>query len=112
MRQRRLPNNRNNRAAARDSFLSRRAFLKWGSLTAAGLALGPSPMTTQAAGASLDPSARPVALIANTLSNTLTVADAHTLEPVDTIKVGREPHKFRESLTGRSVYSCNVSRTR
>lgn len=109
MRPRRPPNHRHNPPRARDDVLSRRAFLRWGSLAAAGLALGPSPMATHAAATALDPSARPFALIANSLGNTLTVADARTLEPLDTIKVGREPHKFRESLTGRSVYSCNVS---
>lgn len=109
MHRRYRPSYRDNHATARNDILSRRAFLKWGSLTAAGFALGRSPMATPAAATTLDPSARPFALIANSLGNTLTVVDAKTLEPVDTMRAGREPHKFRESLTGRSVYCCNVS---
>jgi YVTN family beta-propeller protein len=52
---------------------------------------------------------RLVALIANSMSDTLTVADGRTLEPVSTIKVGREPHKFRQARASGTVYSCNSS---
>jgi DNA-binding beta-propeller fold protein YncE len=110
--------------------LTRRSFLRWGGVTAAGIAIGggltlaesrgwlahrrphapvPSPQGTPAAGTTTAASTRPVALIANSLSDTLTLADARTLEPFDTLDVGREPHKFRQSLDGRSVYSCNTS---
>jgi DNA-binding beta-propeller fold protein YncE len=41
------------------------------------------------------------------MSDTLTVVDGRTLEPVSTVKVGREPHKFRQARAGRTVYSCN-----
>lgn len=50
-----------------------------------------------------------MALIANSLGNTLTVVDARTLEPTGTIPVGREPHKFRQTRDGRAVYSCNTT---
>jgi len=50
-----------------------------------------------------------VALIANSLGNTLTVADAHTLAPIRIIPVGREPHKFRLARDARAVYSCNTT---
>jgi YVTN family beta-propeller protein len=50
-----------------------------------------------------------VALIANSLGNTLTVADATTFEPTGTIPVGQEPHKFRLTRDGRAVYSCNTT---
>jgi len=43
------------------------------------------------------------------MSDTLTVVDGRTLEPVSTIKVGREPHKFRQARAGGTVYSCNSS---
>lgn len=89
--------------------VDRRAFLRWGGLTAAGLVLGGHSATATPAAAAPILSRRPVALIANSLSDTLTVADAQTLGPVGTLRVGREPHKFRLSLTGRSVYSCNVT---
>jgi YVTN family beta-propeller protein len=52
---------------------------------------------------------RLVVLIANSMSDTLTVADGSVLEPVSVIKVGREPHKFRRSLAGGTVYSCNTT---
>jgi len=52
---------------------------------------------------------RPIALIANSMSNTLTVADARTFEPIAMMPVGREPHKFRLSQGGRTVYSCNTT---
>jgi YVTN family beta-propeller protein len=54
-------------------------------------------------------SRRIVGLIANSMSDTLTVVDGRALEPVATIKVGREPHKFRQARVGRTVYSCNTS---
>ncbi len=89
-----------------DRRLTRRAVLRLGALAAAGVTLGRSaaPATSASFRAG-----RPVALIANSLSNTLTVADGHTLEPVATLPVGHEPHKFRRSLDGRSVYSCNTT---
>ncbi len=55
------------------------------------------------------PPGRLVALIANSLSDSLTVADAHTLEPISTLPVGREPHKFRLTRDGKAVYSCNTT---
>ena len=48
-------------------------------------------------------------LIANSMSDTVTVADGRTLEPVSTLKVGREPHKFRQARAGGTVYSCNTT---
>ncbi len=87
--------------------LDRRTFLRGGGLIASGLAfgdlLGPAPEPLAAA------ETRVVALIANSLSDTLTLVDGATLEPVGTLPVGREPHKFRQSLDGRTVYSCNTT---
>jgi DNA-binding beta-propeller fold protein YncE len=86
----------------RHRLLDRRAFLLKGGLTAAGLALG---------GATLSAAAprRVVALIANSLSNTLTLVDGDTLEPFGALPVGHEPHKFRVPPSGRTVYSCNTT---
>lgn len=95
--------------ARRPLSLDRRTLLRWGGLTAAGLALGGRSDTATPAAAAPPLSDRPIALIANSLSDMLTVADAQTLEPIGTLRVGREPHKFRLSPTGRSVYSCNVT---
>jgi YVTN family beta-propeller protein len=107
--------------------LTRRAFLRWGGL-AAGLAAlarpGRIPPATAEVARRLQRAAVPppassgapargktrlVAFIANSLSDTLTLADAHTLEPFGTPRAGREPHKFRGSLGGASVYSCNTT---
>jgi YVTN family beta-propeller protein len=114
-----------------DRRLTRRAFLSWGGFAAAGIAIGggftlaqshgwlasrrphapvpSSPGTPPAGTTGASAAGRPIALIANSLSDTLTLADGRTLEPFDTIDVGREPHKFRLSLDGQSVYSCNTS---
>ena len=43
------------------------------------------------------------------MSDTLTIVDARTFEPISTMPVGREPHKFHLSQSGRSVYSCNTT---
>jgi YVTN family beta-propeller protein len=48
-------------------------------------------------------------MIANSMGDSLTLADTRTLEPFATIKVGREPHKFRQTLDGSAVYSCNTT---
>ena len=97
--------------------LSRRAFLQQAGLAAGLAALGsPTGLTLSPADAATPSTAhdaaaktRLVALIANSLSDTVTLADGHTLEPFGTLRVGREPHKFRRSLTGGSVYSCNTT---
>ena len=67
-----------------------------------GLATRPTPIGHVGSG-------RPIGLIANSLSNTLIVVDARSLEPFATIPVGREPHKFHLSQDRRTVYSCNTS---
>jgi YVTN family beta-propeller protein len=104
--------------------LSRRNLLRWGGLAAAGVVGAgavmraarprsvPAPSTTAPAakgGSASPPPRRLVALIANSLGNTLTVADGRTLEPIATIGVGREPHKFRLTRDGKAVYSCNTT---
>ncbi|HTD46723.1 MAG TPA: hypothetical protein VK881_05580 [bacterium] len=99
--------------------LTRRDLLRRGGLAVAGMAgaIGPlRPGTVLSAGAPSgsagavpDGERRPVALIANSLSDTLTVADAQRFEPVSVIKVGREPHKFRRTRDGRALYSCNTT---
>jgi YVTN family beta-propeller protein len=98
-----------------DVQFSRRTLLRRGGLAAAGLlglaAIAPEPArggpaTTPAPAAS---PGRPIALIANSMSDSLTLVDARTFEPFKTMPVGREPHKFRLSLDGRSVYSCNTT---
>ncbi len=115
------------RAAALDRPLTRRTFLRWGGLASLGLVtagpLGqagvlpasaasrpplPAPAPRAVRAGTTSPG-RLVALVANSWSNTLTLVDAHTLTPFGTIPVGREPHKFRQSLDGRSVYSCNTT---
>jgi YVTN family beta-propeller protein len=82
--------------------------------TAATTSAGPTEVAgavspTPIAPAAVPPGIPPLALIANSMSNTLTVVDPATLEPAGEIRVGREPHKFRRALNGRSVYSCNVT---
>ena len=105
--------------------VGRRSLLRWAGLAAAGFvgagvvartsrrrpATAPSPSGAPSAPAGSTPAApqRLVALIANSLGNTLTVADARTLEPISTIPVGQEPHKFRLTRSGRAVYSCNTT---
>jgi YVTN family beta-propeller protein len=102
--------------------LSRRSLLRWGGLAAAGVVgagvvlravrphHAPLPATMPAAPVRPAPASRRlVALIANSLGNTLTVADARTFAPIDTIAVGQEPHKFRLTHDARAVYSCNTS---
>jgi YVTN family beta-propeller protein len=95
----------------------RRTLLRQGGLAAAGL-LGLRAITPELARAgaaappAVAPSAsagRPIALVANSMSDSLTLVDAQTFEPLRTIAVGREPHKFRESRNGRGVYSCNTT---
>lgn len=89
--------------------LSRRAFLRRAGV-AAGLAALAAPSGTAAAPAGAAPGkTRLVAFIANSLSDTVTLADAETLEPFGALRVGREPHKFRRSLAGDTVYSCNTT---
>ena len=88
--------------APRHHLLDRRALLLQGGLTAAGLVL-------EGTGLSAAAPRRVVALIANSLSNTLTLGDGDTVEPFGTLPVGHEPHKFRQSLDGRTVYSCNTT---
>jgi YVTN family beta-propeller protein len=72
---------------------------------ALGLPSGPAVSGADAARAKT----RLVAFIANSLSDTVTLVDGHSLEPFATLRVGREPHKFRRSLSGGSVYSCNTT---
>lgn len=96
-----------------DLHLSRRALLGRGGLAAAGV-VGLAAIAPEARGGAATPAptaspARPIALIANSMSDTLTVVDARTFEPFGTMPVGREPHKFRLALDGRSVYSCNTT---
>ena len=102
--------------------LNRRALLRGAAVLASELAVIAPSMWTGAlaatqSGADVQPSgsgrpdasgARPVALVANSLSNTLTIVDARTFEPFRTMPVGREPHKFHLSQGGRTVYSCNT----
>ena len=88
--------------APRDRLLDRRTLLLQGGLAAAGLALGGAEPSAAAP-------RRAVALIANSLSNTLTLVDGDTLEPFGTLPVGHEPHKFRVPPGGRTVYSCNTT---
>jgi len=83
--------------------LTRRRFLLGATMVGAGLAAGSAPPRAEAA------SGRPIALIANSMSNTLTVVDARTFDPISTMPVGREPHKFHLSQSGRSVYSCDTT---
>ena len=52
---------------------------------------------------------RAIALVANSMGDTLTVVDARSFDPVATMRVGREPHKFHLSQSGQSVYSCNTT---
>jgi YVTN family beta-propeller protein len=107
-----------------DARVSRRSLLRWGGLAAVSLvgagvvartvrrpATPPSASGAPGAPAGAAPASaqRPVALIANSLGNTLTVVDARTLEPSRTIPVGQEPHKFRLTRDGRAVYSCNTT---
>jgi YVTN family beta-propeller protein len=107
--------------------VSRRGFLRKAGLLAPSLLAGTSawageaftaPASGQGASAGLATrtppmghvgSRRPLGLIANSLSNTLTVVDAHSLDPLATIPGGREPHKFHLSQNGRTVYSCNTT---
>ena len=99
--------------------ITRRDFLRRSGLAAAGLAGAAGALRPGAAlSAGAPPGSRTavpagerrsVALIANSMSDTLTVADAHRLEPVSVIKVGREPHKFRQTRDGQAVYSCNTT---
>ncbi len=98
-----------------DAPLGRRTLLRHGGLAAAGLLglAGIAPEPARATGSpAVAPSAipgRPVALIANSMSDSLTLVDAQTFEPLRTIPVGREPHKFRQTPDGRGVYSCNTT---
>ena len=102
--------------AARTSPLTRRAFLRHAG-TAAGLAaLGSPALARSPADAApplgtrdATPKTRLVAFIANSLSDTVTLADGQSLEPFGTLRVGREPHKFHRSLQGGSVYSCSTT---
>src|SRR5437879_3651839 len=91
--------------------LTRRDFLRRGGLAIAGVAgaIGPlRPGTILSAGAPSgsagavpDGERRPVALIDNSVGDTLTVADGQRLEPVSDSKEGRDPHQFRQSRDGR-----------
>lgn len=98
-----------------DLRFGRRTFLRHGGLAAAGLFEGAGIASERARAASSPagpPSGtpgRPIALIANSMSDTLTLVDGQTFEPLRTIPVGREPHKFRQTLDGRGVYSCNTT---
>ncbi|HEV2281367.1 MAG TPA: hypothetical protein VGX75_03115 [bacterium] len=93
--------------AAGASPLTRRAFLHQTGVAAGLAALGaPAGLALRAADALAPAKTRLVALIANSLSDTVTFADGDTLEPFGTLRVGREPHKFHRSLAGGSVYSC------
>jgi YVTN family beta-propeller protein len=97
--------------------LTRRAFFQRAGLAAGLAALGSpvgfmlSPADAAAPSTTHDAPAktRLVAFIANSLSDTVTLADGHTLEPFGTLRVGREPHKFRRSLGGDTVYSCSTT---
>jgi YVTN family beta-propeller protein len=104
--------------------VNRRAFLREAGRLASGLAVaGASGWTAAFAavprdrppagaldpGATADGTRRTIALLANSLSNTLTIVDARTFEPFRTMPVGREPHKFHLSLSGRTVYSCSTT---
>jgi YVTN family beta-propeller protein len=116
------------RARQRPVAVSRRAAVRFGTLAAAGLMMGgavqaarsralhlrgggshPAPTAAWGPKAAASAGARLVALIANSLGNTLTVVDPRALEPIGTLPVGREPHKFRQSLDGRTVFSCNTT---
>ena len=97
---------------------SRRTFLRDAARLAAGLSVAGLQGWTDAFAAAPHGAApgtaaagttRPIALIANSMSNTLTIADAASFEPLHTLPVGVEPHKFRLSQDGRSVYSCNTT---
>ena len=102
-----------------DRPLSRRGVLRLGGLALASLAGAVPPFGSAAAspartrpgpaGAVSATPGRLVALIANSMSDTLTLADGRALEPASVLKVGREPHKFRQSRDGRAVYSCNTT---
>jgi YVTN family beta-propeller protein len=96
------------RARPRPPHITRRAFLREAGLAAGLAALGWSTGIAPSA-AEAPAKTRLVALIANSLSDTLTLADGHTLEPFGTLRVGREPHKFHRSVGGASVYSCNTT---
>jgi YVTN family beta-propeller protein len=94
--------------------IGRRTLLRQGGLAALGVlgfaAITPDPAPAGPPGPVPPPApGRPIALIANSMSDSLTLVDAQTFEPLRTIPVGREPHKFRQSLDGRSVYSCNTT---
>jgi YVTN family beta-propeller protein len=96
--------------------MGRRTFLRDAALLGGGMALSSRPVgalvtaAAEAAQAAADGGpGRPVALIANSLSDTLTIVDARSFEPFRTVRVGREPHKFRLSQSGRTVYSCNTT---
>lgn len=92
--------------------LTRRAFLGETGVAAGIAALGwPAGIAPAAASPPQRTASktRVIALIANSLSDTVTLADGQTLEPFGTLRVGREPHKFHRSLGGTSVYSCNTS---
>jgi YVTN family beta-propeller protein len=93
--------------------LSRRAFLRQAGFAAGVAATGWSVSTAGASRPSAPPAGpaktQVIAFIANSQSDTVTLADGHSLEPFGTLRVGREPHKFRRSLGGNSVYCCNTT---
>jgi len=97
--------------------LTRRTFLPHAGFTAGLATLGSSGGMASSIAAAAPPSipqgtpaaSRVVAFIANSLGDSVTLADGHTLERFGTLRVGREPHKFRRSLAGGSVYCCNTS---
>ncbi|HEV2440468.1 MAG TPA: beta-propeller fold lactonase family protein [bacterium] len=99
------------RLTGRTFGLTRRAFLERAGLAtglaAFGMPAGVALPTADAAPHDAPAKTRVLAFIANSLSNTVTLADGHTLEPFGTLRVGREPHKFHRSLSGTSVYSLN-----
>ena len=103
--------------AGHEPHLSRRALLRRVGVAAGIVALGSSAgrvlQRPTAAIPSPPPGApaktRTVAFIANSLSDSATLVDGNTLEPFGTMRVGREPHKFRRSLSGDSVYVCNTT---
>jgi len=107
---------RSDLTAARTSPLTRRAFLQRAGAAAGLAALGSpalprSPADAAPPSTARDATSKPrlVAFIANSLSDTVTLADGQSLEPFGTLRVGREPHKFHRSFQGGSVYSCNTT---
>ena len=103
--------------AADEPHFSRRALLRRVGVAAGLVAFGSSAGRTLRTPNAVTPSAsqgahaatRVVGFIANSLSDTVTLVDGKTLEPFGTLRVGHEPHKFRRSLRGDSVYICNTT---